>query len=216
MRVDYAIRQHEQWYKGDGIYGDGLFFRWDYYNSFVIQPMLIDVLAAAARITDQWKAFREPVLQRAQRYAAVLERVIAPDVSFPPLGRSLAYRLGVFHLLGHVALLNALPAGLPSAQVRCALTAVMNRVMEAAGTFDGDGWLQIGLCGHQPEIGEAYISTGSLYLCLCGMLPLGLSPEHAFWSAPDEDWTSKKVWSGQAVEADHCLIDYDSYILRVR
>ncbi len=23
LRVDYVLRQHEQWYKGDGIYGDG-------------------------------------------------------------------------------------------------------------------------------------------------------------------------------------------------
>src|SRR6185503_13029813 len=23
MRVDYALRQHDQWYKGDGAYGDG-------------------------------------------------------------------------------------------------------------------------------------------------------------------------------------------------
>ncbi len=44
MRVDYALRQHEQWYKGDGVYGDGPVFHWDYYNSFVIQPMLLDVL----------------------------------------------------------------------------------------------------------------------------------------------------------------------------
>src|SRR5262249_45087585 len=44
MRVDYALRQHDQWYKGDGLYGDGPTFHWDYYNSFVIQPMLIDVL----------------------------------------------------------------------------------------------------------------------------------------------------------------------------
>ena len=38
MRVDYALRQHEAWYKGDGVYGDGPAFHWDYYNSFVIQP----------------------------------------------------------------------------------------------------------------------------------------------------------------------------------
>ena len=44
MRVDYALRQHDQWYKGDGLYGDGPSFHWDYYNSFVIQPMLVDVL----------------------------------------------------------------------------------------------------------------------------------------------------------------------------
>ncbi len=46
MRVDYAIRQHEEWYKGDGVYGDGPQFHWDYYNSFVIQPMLLAVLDA--------------------------------------------------------------------------------------------------------------------------------------------------------------------------
>jgi len=46
VRVDYALRQHAQWYKGDGTYGDGPVFHWDYYNSFVIHPMLLDVLAA--------------------------------------------------------------------------------------------------------------------------------------------------------------------------
>ena len=46
MRVDYALRQHDQWYKGDGAYGDGPDFHWDYYNSFVIHPMLLDVLDA--------------------------------------------------------------------------------------------------------------------------------------------------------------------------
>ena len=44
MRVDYALKQHEQWYVGDGAYSDGPAFHWDYYNSFVIQPMLVDIL----------------------------------------------------------------------------------------------------------------------------------------------------------------------------
>jgi hypothetical protein len=44
MRVDYALKQHEQWYQGDGIYGDGPEFHWDYYNSFVIQPMLVAIV----------------------------------------------------------------------------------------------------------------------------------------------------------------------------
>ena len=39
-RVDYALFAHENWYKGDGVYGDGPNFAWDYYNSYVIQPML--------------------------------------------------------------------------------------------------------------------------------------------------------------------------------
>ena len=44
LRVDYAVRQHQQWYKGDGMYGDGPTLHMDYYNSFVIHPMLLDVL----------------------------------------------------------------------------------------------------------------------------------------------------------------------------
>jgi hypothetical protein len=44
-RVDHAISRHMEWYKGDGLYGDGPDFHWDYYNSFVIHPMMLDVLA---------------------------------------------------------------------------------------------------------------------------------------------------------------------------
>ena len=49
------------------------------------------------------------------------------------------------------------------------------------------GWLTIGLSGHQPSLGEPYISTGSLYLCLCGLLPLGLPPDNEFWSSTPVD-----------------------------
>jgi hypothetical protein len=62
--------------------------------------------------------------------------------------------------------------------------------------IDNRTGVSIGFCGHQPSIGESYISTGSLYLCLCGLLPLGLPASDPFWSDPDEDWTSKKIWNG--------------------
>jgi hypothetical protein len=52
MRIDYAIRQHEEWYKGDGIYGDGPQFHWDYYNSFVIHPMLLEVVESMGLISS--------------------------------------------------------------------------------------------------------------------------------------------------------------------
>ena len=205
MRVDYALRQHDQWYKGDGAYGDGPEFHWDYYNSFVIHPMLLDVLQACGDEMPAWKAFAARVEQRARRYAAVLERLIAPDGSFPPIGRSLAYRCGAFHLLAQVALQRRLPEGVTPAQVRSALTAVVRRTMEAPGTFDAHGWLRIGFCGHQPGIGERYISTGSLYLCAVGLLPLGLPPADEFWSAPSQAWTSVRAWSGQSFPIDHAL-----------
>jgi hypothetical protein len=205
LRVDYALRQHEQWYKGDGAYGDGPDFHWDYYNSFVIHPMLLDVLEVCADENAAWKAMMPRVEQRAKRYAAVQERLIAPDGSFPPIGRSLAYRCGAFHLLAQIALRRALPDGVSPSQARGALTAVIRRSIDAPGTFDEDGWLRIGFCGHQPGVGETYISTGSLYLCAVGLLPLGLPPADRFWASPAEPWTSARAWSGQSFPIDHAL-----------
>ena len=205
MRVDYAVRQHEQWYKGDGIYGDGPSFHWDYYNSFVIQPMLLDILDTVGKTSPDWKEVHANVTARARRYAAILERMISPEGTFPAIGRSLAYRFGIFHLLGHIALRRQLPEGISPAQVRCALTAVIHRMIEAPGTFDSSGWLTIGFCGHQPSIGERYISTGSLYLCTTGLLPLGLPPDDDFWKGAPAGWTMRWVWGGEDVAPDHAL-----------
>ena len=205
MRVDYALRQHDEWYKGDGVYGDGPSFHWDYYNSFVIHPMLLDVLDAVREEMPAWKELATREDERARRYAAIQERLIGPDGSFPAIGRSLAYRCGAFQLLASIALRRALPDGVSPAQVRGALTAVIRRTLEAPGTFDGDGWLQVGFCGHQPGVGETYISTGSLYLCSVAFLPLGLDASDPFWAAPGAPWTSVRAWSGQPFPIDHAL-----------
>jgi hypothetical protein len=205
MRIDYAIREHEQWYKGDGIYGDGPQFHWYYYNSFVIQPMLLQVMETMGRWSDAWKPFQPAILARAKRYAAIQERLISPEGAFPAIGRSLAYRFGAFHLLGTMALRKELPDGIAPEQVRGALSAVIRRTIEAPGTFDDHGWLRIGFCGHQPAIAEAYISTGSLYLCCAVFTPLGLPSAEIFWSGPPKSWTAQKVWSGQDVSADHAI-----------
>lgn len=205
MRVDYAIRQHEEWYKGDGIYGDGPQFHWDYYNSFVIQPFLLEILAAVSKKSNAWQSFEAAILTRARRYAAIQERMIGPDGSYPAIGRSLTYRFGAFHLLSMMALRRQLPEGVQPEQVRCALTAVIRRTIEAPGTFDNQGWLRVGFCGHQPSLGESYISTGSLYLCSVGLLPLGLPATDPFWSAPPQPWTSQKIWGGEDMPADHAI-----------
>jgi hypothetical protein len=203
MRIDYALRQHEQWYLGDGMYADGPEFHWDYYNSFVILPMLHDILHADDKITARWNEFRRPALGRMRRQAAIQERLIAPDGTFPPIGRSLSYRFGAFHLLAQVALQGNIPETMSPAGVRCALTAVLRRVLSAEGTFDDEGWLRKGLAGHQPDLAEGYISRGSLYLCMLVFLPLGLPDANPFWSDPDCGWTSKRIWEGENLSADH-------------
>jgi hypothetical protein len=153
-RVDYAIRQHESWYKGDGAYGDGPTFHWDYYNSFVIHPMLMACLDECKDDTAAWKELAPHVGDRARRYAAVQERTIAADGSFPPVGRSLAYRCGAFHLLADVSLRRSLPDGVTPAQVRGALTATIARTMDAPGTFDAVGWLRIGSAANSLRSGK--------------------------------------------------------------
>lgn len=203
--IDRAVQAHQSWYKGDGAYGDGPGFHWDYYNSYVIQPFLTTVLATMRSISPQWNDHANVVEARAERYAAVQERLIAPDGTFPPLGRSLAYRCGAFHHLAHQAWRGALPTELVPAQVRSALTAVVRRTLETDGTFDADGWLRVGLAGHQPSLAEPYISTGSLYLCMLAFHPLGLPASAPFWRDPAIDWTQRRIWSGQNQPADHAL-----------
>ena len=205
MRMDYAIKEHLNWYKGDGIYGDGPNFHYDYYNSFVIHPMLLEVLQTLKEAGDKVDANLDMVLQRSRRYAAIQERLISPEGTYPITGRSIAYRFGAFQVLAKMALMHTLPANISPQQVRSALYTLTKRQIEAPGTFDQNGWLTIGVAGHQPGAGEGYISTGSLYLCTEGLLMLGLPATDPFWQGEDEKWTSKKVWDGEFFPIDHAL-----------
>lgn len=204
MRIDYALRQHMQWYKGDAVYGDGADFHFDYYNSYVIQPMLVDILRHAGDASGDWKAMRERVYARAARYASQLEQLISPEGTYPVIGRSVCYRYGAFHALANAALLGMLEPETAPAQVRCAMTAVIRRV-SSADNFDADGWLNIGVLGTQPRMGETYISTGSLYLCCTAFLPLGLPASDPFWSGPDVPWTQARIWQGGDTAVRHAL-----------
>lgn len=203
VRIDYAISQHEQWYMGDGVYGDGPEFRADYYNSFVIIPMMYDVLNAVKGYNGGYgeREF-ETVLRNAKRYAVILERLIAPDGTFPVVGRSAAYRTGAMQVLALMASTHNLPKAITPAQTRKALTKVLKRCFENPDNFDENNWLRIGFCGYQPSLGEIYISTGSLYLCSAIFLPLGLDEMDEFWAGRDEMHTSEKIWSGIDVKSD--------------
>lgn len=205
--IEHAVQRHEQWYVGDGTYGDGAEFHWDYYNSYVVQPMLLEVLRVCVEKKHPLGDLYPKMLARAQRYAVVQERLISPEGTFPVIGRSSAYRFGAFQLLADISWQHKLPDELKPAAVRGALTAVIRRMVEAPETFDAQGWLQVGAVGHQPSLRENYISTGSLYLCLCGMLQLGLPANDLFWAAPAEPWTQKKIWSGADIPADHACKD---------
>jgi hypothetical protein len=203
--VSYAIQKHQEWYKGDGWYGDGANFHLDYYNSYVIQPMLLDIVRLLKERGKEGGDLYDIVLKRFQRYAAQQERLISPEGAYPMLGRSSAYRFGCFQALSQAALQNILPKEVQPSQVRCALTAVIKRQISAKNTFDAEGWLRLGFYGHQPQVAESYVSTGSLYLCTFVFLPLGLENSAPFWTDQPADWSSVKVWNGEDIPADHAI-----------
>ena len=204
--LDGVRRFRDDWYVGDGLYGDGATFHADYYNSFVIHPMLYQVLLTlSSHGVSEAEAFLPVEAVRYARYAAILEGLISPEGSFPCIGRSICYRCGAMHALSDVALRGMLPEGISAAQVRSALTAVIRTQMSASGTYDAKGWLTLGFAGHQPGLAENYISTGSLYLCSFAFVALGLPETDPFWIAPAKPWTARKAWGGVDLKADHSI-----------
>ncbi|SFG45951.1 hypothetical protein SAMN04487761_12034 [Lachnospiraceae bacterium C7] len=200
--IDYAIQKFVGWYVGDGTYGDGEFFHWDYYDSFVIHPMYTDILRVMRNEKSEYNQIYESQLKRHKRYARIQEELINADGSYPVIGRSTTYRFGAFHALAQAVLMENLPEEVSNASVRCGLTAVIKKVLSYK-CFDENGWLLPGICGNQPDMAEDYICVGSLYLCTAVFLPLGLPKTHPFWSDEDEEWTSKKIWSGANIKCDH-------------
>lgn len=205
--IEEAVETFEdEWYLGDGFYSDGRWLNWDYYNSYAIHPMLLQILEVAE---DNEDPIAESSLRdakaRALRFAEVLERFISPEGTFPVIGRSSAYRFAAFYHLSYMALRRDLPREVDPAGARGGMTAVVRRMVEAPGTFDEEGWLQLGAVGHQPGLQETYNATGSLYIALIGLVHLGLPASDEFWTAPAAPWTQKRIWSGEDIPRDGSL-----------
>ena len=205
-RLVYGVRKfRDELYVGDSIYSDGEDFTLDYYNSLVIHPMLNDILAVMRKYDINEGEFLDVQLMRSSRHSAQLERMISPDGTYPLLGKSLSYRCGVFHLLSQAALLKILPRNIDPAQVRSALTKVLQRQFQKNNNFDSAGWLIVGLNGSQTDISESNINTGSLYMCCTIFLALGLDFNEDFWTAPSAEWSSLKAWNGNPIQPDQSI-----------
>lgn len=208
MRMNVAIRKINEWYVGDGWLKDGEAFHFDYYSSYVMWPMLIEVLEVLhQRKGPFWNGKPEELLaqavKRTQRYCEHLERMIGPEGSYPPIGRSLTYRTAVFQPLALLAWRKQLPKSLPEGQVRAALHAVHRAIWDTPGNFGPEGFLTIGFRGHQPALGDWYSNNGSMYIASTSLLALGLPADDAFWTAPAQDWTQKRAFSSQPFPKDY-------------
>ena len=201
--LDLTIRKMEEWYVTDGWYSDGPGFSLDYYNSYVIHPMLVDILEVMQE-KKKWSSISfDLALRRMQRYNELLERLISPEATYPAIGRSMTYRMGAFQTLALSAWKYGLPKSMTEGQVRNALTSVMKRMFSVDGNFNEEGFLQLGFVGHQPNLADFYTNNGSLYITSLVFLPLGLTPDHSFWTSPAEEWTSQKAWSGKTFPKDY-------------
>ncbi len=205
MRVDYAMQQLEEWYRGDGMYSDGNKYAFDYYNSYVIHPYLSAISEIINKKNNSYKELGEKIAKRNERYAIIQERLINTDGTYPATGRSIIYRGAAFQHLADMALRKKLPAQLSPASIRCALTAVIRKTLESPTTYTKEGWLTIGLYGSQPNLGDFYNNSGSPYICTNIFLPLGLPETDPFWANPPEQWSSQKIWSGQDFKNDHSV-----------
>ena len=203
LALHIAVQKINEWYLGDGWYGDGPEFAFDYYNGFVIQPMLLEIIEIMNNNGIESPVRFDLALRRMQRYNQLMERLISPEGSFPAVGRSMTYRMGVFQTLALSAWKYGLPDKMTNGQLRNALTCVMKRMFSVEGNFGKDGFLQLGFVGHQPEMSDNYTNNGSVYLTSVVFLPLGLPADHAFWTAPAEEWTSLKAWSGKPFLKDY-------------
>ena len=208
MRMNTAIRKINEWYIGDGWIKDGEAFHFDYYNAFVMYPMLVEVLEVMVKFKGPfWSAKPAALLaqslKRMQRFAEHLERFISPQGTFPPIGRSLTYRTAAFQPLALLAWRKQLPASLPEGQVRAAMQSVHEAIWSAPGNFTRDGYLTIGFVGHQPELGDWYSNNGSMYIASESFLALGLPENDSYWTAPALDWTQKKAFAGAKFPKDY-------------
>jgi hypothetical protein len=208
MRMNGAIRKINEWYVGDGWIKDGADFHFDYYGSYVMHPMLIEVLdVLVAKKAPFWGGKPAELLaqavKRAQRFCEHLERFIGPQGSYPPIGRSLTYRTAVFQPLALLAWRKQLPASLPEGQVRAALHAAHVAIWDGPSNFNAAGYLNIGFRGPQPELGDWYSNNGSMYIAAAGLLALGLPAGDSYWTAPAQDWTQKKAFASASFPKDY-------------
>lgn len=203
FRLRVSKNKIQEWYVGDGWYSDGSKFSMDYYNSYVLNPMMVAMMETL--VPFRWASQKEyeQALSRMVRHAEFCERIIGPDGTYPAFGRSVTYRTAAFQSLADVALRGKLPSFIKPAQVRCALTAVHRNMYEGNQNFDKDGWLVLGFNGHQPEVADGYTSTGSLYMATLSFLPLGLPADNPFWTDEPADWTTKKAWKGEKIRKDY-------------
>jgi hypothetical protein len=171
-KVKDKLNNFEKWYRGDSWYSDGDTFVMNYYNSFVIYPMLYEIY----RILGNTKEIEKRIVI----HADFLEKLISKNGEFPIFGRSSPYRMAAFNTLALAAYTGIINN---HGQIKNGLTKVIKRLFDSNHNFTDLGFLKLGVNGGQKEYANCYTNTGSLYITCIPFMLLGLSEEHPFWKA---------------------------------
>jgi hypothetical protein len=140
-KLNYIINTINSWYIGDGWYSDGPIFQMNYYNSFVIHPMFIQILEIMEKNKLKVPISSKLAIKRMQRFNIFLERLISPEGYFPAFGRSIVYRVACFQTLALSIWKYRLPDNLTNGGVRSALTKVLENMFKIKGNFNKNKYL---------------------------------------------------------------------------
>ena len=201
-----------KFYVGDGIYSDGDYFSLDYYNSYVIHPMISRILFELQKDFHWCQQLWDLQKKRHARYAEIQERFISPEGTYPVIGRTITCRTGAFHALSQAALIKLIPSG-KLGQCRSALTKVIKKQFGNNQNINKKGWLTVGFNGAQPSLAEGYISTGSGYHAANIFVALGLAPNTIFWTETKCECTNMKAWSGKNIDPDHAYKEMSNFMI---
>jgi len=175
FRIEMCLDKVESWYIGDGFYKDGNEFKMDYYNSYVFHSFYYEI-SKLTKIKNT-----SLIKNRLFTYSSFLSNLISPTGYYPPIGRSLSYRFGAFHTIGHSLLLGYQNNQVLDKKLIDKLTLVLKFLFVENNPFDKNDFLTLGWQGYDPKIVDYYSNSGSMYSTCLGFLPLAIPEWNPIW-----------------------------------
>lgn len=186
LKIDRSVQRFhldriDEFYLGDGWYGDGPEGFVDHYNSYALHTYGL-LYARMTAETDRDRA--DSYIERARRFAASYRYWFGDDGASVGFGRSMTYRFGMASFWAALAVADA--EALPWGEIR-GLWGRHLRWWLSRPIADSEGRLTVGYVGAVGAIAEQYSSPNSPYWAMKALLPLSLPESHPFWQAAEAD-----------------------------
>jgi hypothetical protein len=176
---EFHLNQIDNYYLGDGWYGDGPEGFVDHYNGYAFHTY--GLLFASLENESDCPRVRTYV-DRARSNAETFRYWFGDDGSAVPFGRSMIYRFGMASMWGALAVAGI--EALPWSEIR-GLWARHVRSWLGKSITDEAGRLTLGYANSNALVVEEYSSPNSPYWAMKALLPLSLPENHPFWQAEE-------------------------------